>query len=133
MTTASFKKGDRVRRTGYSADAYGITKGDVYVVDQTVGHGDITLEGIKGVWYRKNFELAEVAPPPEPTDQELADEYRRNYLRNREIKVIMKARGFTQQYQKPNATLWHDASLQPQPDGIRFHRVVTPAPIITIV
>lgn len=133
MTTANFKKGDRVRRTVFSAETYGIFNGEVYVVHQTFASGDITLENTRGVWHGCNFELVEAAPAPEPTDQELADEFRKNYLRNREIKVIMKARGFTQQYRKPNATTWHDAPLQPQPDSIRFHRVVTPAPIITTV
>lgn len=131
--TTKFKVGDRVRRTGVSCKAYGITKGDVYVVGQTFDNCGITLENTRGVWNAANFELVESAPSPEPTDEELADEYRANYLRQREIKAIMAARGFTQQYQKPNATTWHNATLQPEPDALRFHRVFTPAPIITTV
>lgn len=133
MTTAKFKKGDRVRRTGYTDRPYGMVHGNEYVVEEAIFTGDLRLVGIKGVWYQDNFELVEAAPPPEPTDQELADEFRKNYLRNREIKAIMKTRGFTQQYRKPNATTWHDASYQAEPDALRFHRVVTPAPIITTV
>lgn len=133
MTTANFKKGDRVRRTGCSDLSYGLANGNEYVVEGATSTDAIRLEGVKGMWYQTNFELVEAAPIPEPTDEELANEFRKNYLRQHEIKRLMSARGFTPQYQKPNNPIWRDSPYQAEPYDLRFHRVVTPDPIITIV
>jgi hypothetical protein len=132
-TTAKFKAGDRVLRIGVSCCLYGIEHGKEYVVAEVLSSGGLCIEGVKGVWFSANFTLAKAAPPGELTDQELADEFRANYLRNREIKVIMSARGFTQQYRKPKTTTWHDSRTQSEPDDLRFRRVVTVDPITTIV
>lgn len=133
MTTAKFKVGDRVIRIGSSCHTRGMECGKEYVVAGVLSSRDLCVVGVGGTWYSDNFTLAKAAPPPEPTDEELANEFRANYLRNREIKRLMSARGFTPQYQKPDNPIWHDSPYQAEPYDLRFRRVITPEPITTIV
>jgi len=118
---SKFKVGDRVRRTGVTYNE--VVNGQEYVIssiDQFSSHG-IYLEGMGASYSDKYFELA---TPVEPTDKELADEYRALRAKATEIGGKLIERGY-----KPEVKLsiyggWTDAPFFEAPE-YRFTKTVT--------
>lgn len=143
MTERRFKKGDKVRRIGpVSSGVIGVVFGGIYTV---AGYYEgarscvLKLEEASGLFYENAFESVEAAPPPDPfegvSDQELADQWRSAMAHSRTLRQELSKRGFKTQWRAPHRSVhqWKDHNTSAQPDELRVYKIVTPAPIETIL
>lgn len=125
-----FKIGDIVERfRGGDLATYGVRRVVTSVKVKLVGRVYKTLLGFDGkdaFYYEENYRLVEKA---EPTDQELADEYRASAARSRELRAKMSERGFVLKYRESVVGNNTRYSL----DEYKFVKTITPEPIVTIV
>jgi len=117
---SDFKVGDRVRRTGVTRDE--AVNGQEYVVRGTHAVCDeVYLEGLSLSYSAGYFELI---PPVEPTDKELADEYRALRAKAKTLSTELRKRGFTPQTRMTIYDSWLNLAPHSQAE-FRFIKIVT--------
>jgi hypothetical protein len=119
----AFKAGDRVRVVDKHES---LPIGSEYTVTYSRnGHIDIDRLTAYSGWHESRFELV---PKAEPTDKELADEYRANATRQREIRTLLTERGFTLKLRKTNGLPVDVAKVDHAAfpvEGYHFYKSVT--------